>query len=75
MLEMFCCNCKTGCKNGSCTCRNAGLILCSSVCGTCSTETCKDFPIVGDIDFDVNDFDDSEERILEEEKEEEEITS
>ena len=52
LIELFRCDCESGCKTMRCTCRKNGL-ECTSACGICKELDCKNLPMIHtDIDAD-----------------------
>ena len=51
LIELFRCDCKSGCKTMRCTCRKNGL-ECTSACGICKGLDCTNSPMI-DTDTDA----------------------
>ena len=54
LLNIFRCNCKTGCSTKRCTCRRHAL-ECTPACGECRGLSCSNLP--QHVDSDDNDID------------------
>ena len=52
LIELFRCDCKSGCKTMRCTCRKNGL-ECTSACGICKGFDCTNLPVI-DTDTDAD---------------------
>ena len=72
ILNMIFCTCKSGCIKDTCTCRKSGL-QCSNICKSCSTDTCKNFPItIGESEIEFEDYDESDENNKDDDKDSDE---
>lgn len=57
LIELFRCDCKTGCNTMRCTCRKHGL-QCTSACGNCKGLDCTNSPVIIDTEFDDDELHD-----------------